>query len=1223
MNKTAIKNFAMWARKKLISEITYKAGLVGITEKGILDPLPSSTDNIQFFDIGTQKYSEISNEQIHQRQALAEKIREKELTSDYRTAFEYIIEEVAYTWFNRLIAIRFMEVNEYLPSKIRVLSSETKGKSEPDMVTTPFDTDMEFGPYEKDRIIQLKHENRLDELFRMLFIKQCNQLGDILPELFEKTNDYTELLLSINFTDSDGIVSHLVNDIDEEDFAEAVEIIGWMYQYYNSEPKDEVFALLKKNVKISKERIPAATQLFTPDWIVRYMVENSLGRLWVEGHPNESLKSGWKYYLEEAEQEESVAEELQKIRKEYTKLKPEDIKVIDPCMGSGHILVYAFDVLMQIYESQGYTQRDAASAIIQNNLYGLDIDDRAYQLAYFAVMMKARKYDRRFFTRDISPKLYPVRESNGINRSHLKYFGSSLSQIERNTASQQMEYIIDTLADAKEYGSILNVEKCDWKLLQRYSDDFNIDGQISLDSVGAEHTQTRIKELVALGEAMAQKYDVVITNPPYMGSSGMNAKVSEYVKKNYPDSKSDLFAVFVEKGNEMTKSYGYSCMVTMQSWMFLSSFEKMREVIVNTKVISNLMHMENMVMGIAFGTAVTNIRNCNIKKFKGTYNHITMKDIDNEGLPFEFPVKINRFAQTSTENFSKIPGSPIAYWVSEKFIKTFKAQRLKNISRARRGLETGNNEVYIKYWYEVNLNDIEFDCKNIIKFNKKWLPHNKGGEYRNWYGNIDLIVWFKNDGEDIRKTGNINGYDVFLKEGITWTALTSYKNSYRFSPTGHTFDSNKGPLIVDNGDNILYYLLAFFISPIAQSINKILNPTLSLQNGDMDKLPIIFDDGKKSLIDELVQENIYVSKKDWDSFETSWDFKSHPLLHFGVSVNSGLGSIEDNEIMAQSEISIEKTDNTFKIYEKNKPKNYRIESAFDMWKDHCEKQFNQLKSNEEELNRIFIDIYGLQDELTPDVEDKDVTVRKADLGRDIRSFISYAVGCMFGRYSLDVEGLAYAGGEWDDSRYSAFIPDRDNCIPLTDEEYFEDDIVGRFVEFVRCVYGADTLEENLDFIADALGGRGDKSRDIIRNYFLKDFYKDHVKTYQKRPIYWMYDSGKQNGFKALIYMHRYNEDTTGVVRVNYLHEIQKKYMSHIELSNEMAENSGNAREIAQAEKRKEKLVKQLKETREYDEKIAHLAISRIAIDLDDGVKVNYEKVQTAQDGKKLEILAKI
>lgn len=1187
MNKTAIKNFAVWARRKLISEITYKSGLIGINEKGISQPLSISTGNIQFFDIGTGKPNEIADHEIKQRNALIKRIREKESTSDYKTAFQFVIDEVAYTWFNRLIAIRFMEVNDYLPSRIRVLSSETPGKSEPDMVTTPFDTDMEFSRYETNQIMQLKQENKLDELFRMLFIKQCNKLNEVLPELFEKTADYTELLLTISFTDSDGIVSHLVNDITEEDFTEAVEIIGWMYQYYNTEPKDEVFALLKKKVKITKERIPAATQLFTPDWIVRYMVENSLGRLWVEGHPNDDLKTEWKYYLEEAEQEETVMVELEKIRTEYKKLSPEDIKIIDPCMGSGHILVYAFDVLMQIYESQGYTQKDAASAIIENNLYGLDIDDRAYQLAYFAVMMKARKYDRRFLTRGILPKLYSIKESNGTNKAHLKYFGHSLNEKERNMAIQQMEYLLDTFYDAKEYGSILKIDNCNWELLNHFAEDFHGEGQISLDSIGVEDSQENLRELITIGETMAQKYDVVVTNPPYMGGNGMSAKLSEYLKINYSTTKTDLFAVCIEKGNTMTKYSGYNCMVTMQSWMFLSSFEKMRKEIINKKTITNLMHMENMVMGIAFGTAVSNIRNCNIKNFKGTYNHITLKDIGNNDFPIEFPIKDNRFARISSDRFSKIPGSPIAYWVSEKFANIFsESPLLINVAKPRKGLDTADNDRFTRLWYEVSKNNTSFNSENremAIQSKKKWFPLNSGGRFRKWYGNFEKIINWENDGFEINNFNRayVRGKDYYFKSGITWTKISSSKLGVRYTPNGFIFDSAGQCLFPEEDD--IYYILAVLCSNIAFEVLKILNPTLNYQVGDFERIPIIKSSNYKKQIDSIVKQNINISKCDWDSVETSWDFIKHPLISPCTKASE----------------------------------------AYSKWDMDCISRFNQLKVNEEELNRIFIDIYGLQDELTPEVADKDVKVEKTDIKRDIKSFISYAVGCMLGRYSIDVDGLAYAGGDWDENKYITFSPDKDNCIPITDEEYFEDDIVGRLVQFISSVYGAEMLEENLDFIAKALGSKGNTSREIIRNYFVKDFYKDHLKTYQKRPIYWLYDSGKQDGFKALVYMHRYTADTTGIVRVDYLHKMQKIYMSEIDRMIDTAENSTNARDVAQAEKRKEKLVKQLKETKEYDEKIAHLAISRIAIDLDDGVKVNYEKVQTGQDGKKIHILGKI
>ncbi|MEA5083611.1 MAG: BREX-1 system adenine-specific DNA-methyltransferase PglX [Lachnospiraceae bacterium] len=1155
MNKAAIKNFAVWARRKLISEITYKAGLIGISEEGKLSPLPISTDNIEFYDIGTGKPTELSGIEVKQRQALVKKIEEKESTSDYKTAFQFVVEEVAYTWFNRLVAIRFMEVNDYLLSHVRVLSSEMSGKAEPDMVTTPFETDMEFSSYETDRIVQLKDENKLDELFRMLFIKQCNKLNEVLPELFEKTNDYTEFLLNISFTDNDGIVSHLVNDIAEDDFKEAVEIIGWLYQYYNTEPKDEVFALLKKNVKITKERIPAATQIFTPDWIVRYMTENSLGRLWLEGHPNDSLKSEWKYYLEEAEQEEEVKIELEKIRAEYKKLTPEDIKVIDPCMGSGHILVYAFDVLMQIYESQGYTQRDAAQSIIQNNIYGLDIDERAYQLAYFAIMMKARQYDRRILTREISPQLYCPKD----------------------------------YADGKELGSLLTVDELEAKP--------QIPEELTLFNMNFE----RDINTWNFRRILSQKYDVVITNPPYMGGSGMNVKLADYVKENYPDSKSDLSTCFMEKCLQICHPKGYMAMINIPAWMFLSSYEKLRNNILTENLISTMLHFGRGIFGSDFGSVGFVIGKNNISNYKASYRRL----FERQGAVDSVEQKEKWFFEgigehtAQQENFSQIPGSPIAYWVSEKMLNAFiNGVQLGNISLPRQGLITGDNERFLKLWYEV-----QKDNFSIFGKNTKWFPINKGGEARKWYGNQEYVVNWKNDGFEIKNFKDEKGklrsrpqnLDYNFRKSISWSLVTSGGFTARYYPDKFMF--NVAGICCFPSNKSIPYILALLDTKVSLTITQMLNPTINMNAGDVAKIPVIIDESKRNVVETLVEKNVTISKTDWDSFETSWDFIIHPLIAY----KSGAG---------YADIPMEQWQ-------------YKIADIFTSWQNNAESQFNTLKANEEELNRIFIDIYGLQDELTPEVADKDVTVRKADLTRDIKSFVSYAVGCMFGRYSLDVGGLAYAGGDWDDSKYSTFIPDGDNCIPITDEEYFEDDIVGLFVAFVKKVYGAETLEENLDFIAKALGNKGNTSREIIRNYFVKDFYKDHVKTYQKRPIYWLYDSGKQDGFKALVYMHRYNADTTGLVRVDYLHKMQKTYMSEIDRMQDEIENGKTSADISRAEKRKEKLVKQLKETKEYDEKIAHLALSRIAIDLDDGVKVNYEKVQTAQDGKKLDILGKI
>jgi len=1208
MNKTAIKNFAVWARNKLIADITYKAGLLGVTAKEIKSPLMQSTQTVQFFEIGTKEPYSITGVEIEQRKKLVEEIQSKVNQNDYETAYKNVVEEVAYTWFNRLIAVRFMEVNDYLPTHIRVLSSESSSKSEPDLVTHPLDTDLNYTAYEKDRIIQLKNDNKLDELFRMLFIKQCNILNRILPDLFEKINDYTELLLNISFTDQDGIVYHLINDISEDDFNVSkegqVEILGWMYQYYNTEPKSLVDAYVKDGKKVAKEDLPAKTQLFTPDWIVRYMVENSLGHLWMDGHPYDTLKTEWRYYLDEAKQETIALTQLNIIREEYKKIKPDEITIIDPCMGSGHILVYAFDILMQIYESYGYSQRDAAKSIIEKNLYGLDIDDRASQLAYFAVLMKGRQYNRHIFNDKIDSHIFSIKESNFINRSHLCYFGADLNINERNQAMEQMKYLLDTFIDAKEYGSILTVKPLNWLLLSRFVGENNLGEQVSLEAIGLDKSKIQLSNLVTIGSVMAHRYNICITNPPYMGSSCMSSKLSEFVKKEYPDSKFDLFSVFIEKGIQMSKINGFNCMVTMQSWMFLTSFVVLRKKLIASKTISNLMHMDNMVMGIAFGTAVTVFRNSTIKNYIGTYNQVKFSDIQGD-RPHEFPVVKNRFAQISAENFAKIPEMPIAYWVSEKMRGVFeKSAPLKSICEPRQGMATTNNALFLRLWYETNYKKIGFGIRSeeeSAESNLKWFPYNKGGEFRRWYGNNDYIVNFQNHGKEVcdyidnfsnshvNHKGRVINREYYFKESITWSFVSSSYFGARYCTEGFIFDIGGSSAFPSH--NNIYYMTGFLCSKLSFEYMKIQNPTLNFQVGNVATLPIIVSENDRPHIEDLVQNCITISKNDWDSFETSWDFTMHPLLKY-------------------------------------RDESLKIENSFNYWKCQTEKQFNNLKANEEELNRIFIRIYCLQDDMNSEVEDKHITISKSDLVRDVRSFISYAVGCIFGRYSLDVDGLAYAGGEWDDSKYSTHIPDIDNVLPVTDEEYFEDDIVGLFCAFVKNAFGERTLEANLDFIAQALGNKGTSSRETIRKYFLNDFFKDHSNTYSvvgsgKRPIYWLFDSGKANGFKALVYMHRYDENTIGNMRVDYLHKIQRVYENEISRMQESIDNSKDAREISIAIKRKEKLVKQLKETKEFDEKIAHLALARIKIDLDDGVKVNYEKVQTGTDGKKLEVLAKI
>ncbi|MEC0329940.1 BREX-1 system adenine-specific DNA-methyltransferase PglX [Paenibacillus macerans] len=1190
MNKTAIKNFAIWARKKLIAEISYKAGLLGITDTEMKSPLPQSTRDVEFYDIGTKEPYSISGIEIEQRKKLAEVIQERMERSDYKSAYNNVIEEVAYTWFNRLIAVRFMEVNDYLPSRVRVLSSDSNGKIEPDLVTSPFDADLEFSQDEKEQIIKLKNNNELDKLFQILFIKQCNALNAVLPELFEQTSDYTELLLNVSFTDQEGVVYHLVHDIPESDFdvkeEGQVEIIGWLYQYYNTELKDETFALLKKNVKITKERIPAATQLFTPDWIVRYMVENSLGRLWLEGHPNDELRAGWKYYLDEAEQEPEVQAQLEAIREQYKTIKPEDIKVIDPCMGSGHILVYAFDVLMQIYESYGYSQRDAARSILEHNLYGLDIDKRAYHLAYFAVMMKARQYNRRILNGETKCHLYAIQESNGINREQLKYFGVGMDESDRNMALHQMEYLLDTMHDAKEFGSILIIDELKWGLLEEFVERAYLDGQVTADTVDLDITQLKLKQLVQIAAAMAQKYDVVVTNPPYMGSSGMGPRLAEYLKRNYPASKSDLSTACMEMSIAMNKSSGYSAMINIPVWMFLSTYEGLREKIISISTIYNMLHLGRGVFGSDFGTTAFIIKKSKISKFKAIYRRLFLKQgsvdsvLEKEKMFFD---GVGHY-EADQALFNKIPGIPIAYWLTPAMFRCFDSGfSVRQIGQSVEGIKTGDNDKYLRLWFEVSLiNSVLFPNDDPLS---KWHKITKGGAFRKWYGNLEYLVAWGANGEILKKSSgaSISNSELFYSDAITWTYVTSGAFSMRCVGNDILYN-NKGPGCYLPSE-LLYYILGLMNTKVAQEIILILAPTIDCKPGNIANFPVIFNESHKPHVENIVASNIEISKMDWNFFETSWDFSKHPLLFFKTSK--------------------------------------QISTAYMSWEDFTRSQFVKLKNNEEELNRIFIEIYGLQDELTPEVDDKDITIRKADLGRDVRSFLSYAVGCMFGRYSLDVDGLAYAGGEWDSSKYKTFIPDKDNVIPITDEEYFEDDIVGLFCAFLKKTFGEETLEENLDFIAKALGNKGNTSREVIRNYFLKDFYKDHCKIYQKRPIYWLFDSGKADGFKALVYMHRYNADTIGNLRIDYLHRMQRVYDSEIARMQETIDNSGNAREVAAATKRKEKLTKQLKETKEYDEKIAHLALARIEIDLDDGVKVNYEKVQTAGDGKKYEILAKI
>lgn len=1182
MDKTAIRNFAIWARKKLIEDTEKEAALYGITEKGIETPLKSGKD--QYFSVpGRARAVVISGETINQRERLARRITKAAEGRDYKDGYHAVMEEIAYTWFNRLIAIRFMEVNDYLPGHIRPLSSVTEGKVEPDLMTWPENSRLTFTDDDMRRIRQMKNENDSDALFGMLFLKVCNQLHTLLPRLFEKTDDDTELLLRLPVMDREGVVYRLAHDIPEEDWKEQVQIVGWMYQYYNTEPKNRVVNALKGK-PIAKEDIPAATQIFTTDWVVKYIVDNSLGKYWMERHPHSDLYQSLEFYV--PSQNEKTEENG----------NPEDIRsitMLDPCVGSGHFLTYAFDVFMRMYRECGYADREAARMILQYNLYGFDIDRRAAQLAYFSLMMKAREYDRRIFSAALEPHIITIEESNHIHKIDIEAFAGKDEELKK-----AVDILVHTFENAKDFGSLVQVPELPMNKLYKRLEELKEQNDLFSGS-----SYKFFYPLVRQADLLSRTYSIVDTNPPYLNR--MNGILKDFVKKYYKDFSADLFSAFMVRNASYCKKNGYYGFMTPYVWMFIQSYQKLREEINSKKYIYSLIQFEYS----AFSEATVPIcsfvlKNCPAEGAKGTYFRLTEfrggMDIQKKkmmealnGMDDSNEVHCPYIYRTEQHRFDKVPGAPIAYWANNMVIEAFaKRSFLSNFFEVRQGLATGNNDRFIRLWWEISQTKCCFNAENaedVIIQHKKWVPYNKGGKRRQWFGNYDYMVNWENDGYEIRHFIDKNGKlrsrpqntDFYFKPAITWGLITSGGFSIRYRTKGSIHDVSGMSAFTDDTDTI-FYSLGLLGSKVANYIFKILNPTINLQVGDLKRLPILLTSLKEKVI-AIAKENIDLSKADWDAFETSWDFQRHPLMR-------PVGTVEE---------------------------------AFSQWKEECEDRFQKLKANEEELNRIFIHIYGLEDELTPEEEDKDVTVRKADLGRDIRSLISYGVGCILGRYSLDTPGLAYAGGEWDSSKYKTFQPDEDNIIPITDEAYFDDDMVGRFTDWLSAVYGKDTLQENLKFMAEALGKKGDSPREALRKYFFTDFFKDHCKTYQKRPIYWLFDSGKKNGFKALIYLHRYDKDTMSRMRNRYLHRMEKIYQQRIEECRNTIAADPSSPVAVRAKKEQEKFTAQLLECQAYDEKLGHLALSYITLDLDDGVKVNYEKAQTDREGKKYPILAAI
>ena len=1161
MNKTVIKNFAVDAHKLLVEQIKVKAYQYGVTD--------NSCPELNTESINGKLLSDVEKSQLN---ALIKAVNIH--------GYYHVIEEVAYTWFNRFIALRYMEVNNNLPQRIRVF---TNGNNEfkPEILAEAIHLDLEG--LDKQKVFDLIETNNQDELYKYLLLAICNDMNKYLPEMFTAFDqqNYKVLLIPDGLLKEDSILAKLIRDIPEEDWKESnddgpsneVTMIGWMYQYYISQRHNEVVNISKGTV--SKEDIPAATELFTTDWVVRYMVDNSLGRYWIERNPNSELKNKLKYLATGKDGSLPTVENDPK--------KPEELTFFDPCMGSGHILSYAFDVLMEIYRECGWRDRDAAVSIVENNLYGLDIDERAYQLAYFSIMMKGCLYNRRFLKINVNNHLSNIVETNDLDS--LSYFGME----ENEECNEISTYLLDTFKDALELGSLIEVETKDFESYSSYINNIYNNAENTSDYYyWRTDKYGQIIKLIKQAKILSNKYSITTTNPPYLNK--MSGELKKYVVKNYKAYSSDLFAVFIKRNFDFTLENGYLGFMTPFVWMFIKSYEQLRKFIISEKSIATLVQMEYSAYEEATVPICSFVlKNGNsddfgyyfrLSDFKGgmeVQNQKILEAISNRECGY--------FFETLIKNFNIIPGSQIAYWASKKFLLTFETgKQLSTIASTNNGFTTGDNNKFLRLWYEVPANSIKLDCSSFDETknsDKKWFPYNKGGDFRKWYGNNDYLINWYRDGKDIKDYGHLvpRSMKYQFHESITWNKITSGTSAFRYKTVGTMFDVGGLSMFCESHE-MLIYLMALCNSRYTKELLKMISPTLNCESGHVASIPVIYDEVNMSIVNKIARNNILLSRVDWDSFETSLDFTTHPLVKNHVST---------------------------------------INEAYNLWSKECKERFDILKSNEQELNKIFIGMYGLQDELTPEVEDKDVTVRKADLVRDVKSFISYAVGCMLGRYSLDTEGLAYAGGEWDNNKYKTFIPDADDIIPICDEDYFEDDIVSRFIEFVRSVYGDDTLEENLQFISDALGGNGNP-RDVLRNYFLKDFFKDHCNTYQvtgsgKRPIYWLFDSGKKNGFKALVYIHRYTPDLIARMRTGYIHPLQSQYRTQIEMLNNQIDEASLTSEKVKLKKQLKKIAEQAEELGKYEEKIHHWADKMEPMDLDDGVKVNYAKFQ--------ELLAKI
>lgn len=1151
MDKAKLKRLAFKARTELYSRIEMEARKLEITETSEEQVLVESSDAIF---IGDRQLSSVEKKQ---RDRLLQRIQSVGLSQ--------VLDEITYTWFNRLVAFRFMEVNDYIPTRVRVLSSADPDEHIPDMIRYALELDL---PIDHEYVYELRVKNRLDELFKYMLLAHCKELSRSMPFMFPEDDDYTTLLFPEGLLNQDSFLRKMTDPtwIKEEDW-EQVEIIGWLYQFYIAHEKDLVF---KKRGKYEKKEIAYATQIFTPHWIVQYMVQNSLGKYWVEMYPeHRDLIDGWEYFITD---ETSSTEQKEKVSVEV-------IKCFDPAMGSGHILLYMFDLLYEIYQKCGYVEQEIPHFILQNNLYGLDIDERAYQLAAFSLVMKALSYHRNFLQeieeKGLQLQLLAIEETNALLKDVIQF----LAEEEKGSSIAAITEYVEQFKDARAIGSLLKVDRAKEGIVREKFEKISEKLEQNLfDDWKRNLLQEIIPKLFHQSKILTETYDIVVTNPPYMNPNKHPA-LNAYVRKHYPDSKTDLFAVFMELGQNLTAN-GFYAVINQHSWMFLSSYEDLRKKIIKTRTIDTMLHLGTNAFEEIGGEVVQStafvMRNKRILGKKGTYIRLVSersskrKDekarqaVKNPDVPYRYT-----FLQ---EHAGEIPGNPLGYWLTDRQVERIfhHAYKFSEIAHAFQGMITGNNKKYLRYWFELPIDEIGFHYKRMNEFladHKKWVPYHKGGSYRKWYGNHEHVLYWMEDGKHLTRARS-NNKQFYLQEGITWSYLTTTNFSARYFGEGFLWDVSGSSLFSTSDACSIEEIVAFMNSKPAQFILNLYNPTLNYQVEDILNLP--YKKGDKETTAEIVErtkENIEIAKNEWDSFEISWDFKKHPILNFSSDT---------------------------------------MEGSFDEWNRFTTEQFQRLKENEEILNDIFIKRYGLEEEMVATLKDEEVTFRKADLKREVKSFLSYAIGCMFGRYSLDEEGLVFAGGDFNPNRYKTFPVQADNFVPILDQAFYEEDIVVKFEQFLKTVYPAEHLEENLSYIANILGKREHETdRETIRRYFLMEFYPDHRKIYKGHPIYWYITSGRERAFNGLFYYHRFDEKMLPNLRDKYVFPLLTHYYA---LKNELEENIGrekSSHEIRKLERQLRSAEKKRMELQAFDEKLRDFIDRKIHLDFDQGIRANF------------------